>query len=99
MSDPRPIRDVLTELMNRRGFARIQNRRSRDAAWREVVGPVLAEHSRLGNARRGTLEITVSNPVIAQEMTYQKTEILTRLQELLPEESIRDLRFKSGRLS
>ncbi len=93
------MRDVLSELMSRRGYGRIQAGRQRDAAWREAVGPVLAEHSRIGPLRRGTLEIVVASAVLAQELTYQKDTIIERLSRLLPDEAVSQLKFRVGRLN
>jgi hypothetical protein len=54
---PQAIGNVLSELMSRRGYARVQSAAAYDAAWRETAGPLAAAYTRVGQLRRGTLEI------------------------------------------
>jgi hypothetical protein len=49
--------------------------------------------------RRGVLEVLVGNSTLAQELGFQKKSLVKRLAELLPEEKIRDLKFRVGPLS
>ena len=43
---PKAIGDVLSELMARRGYARVQSAAAYDAAWREAAGPLAAKYTR-----------------------------------------------------
>jgi len=91
---PVAIADALTELMARRGYARVEANERLASAWREAAGSPLAEFSQVGGVRRGTLEVAVANSTWAQELTYRKAEILKRLAEQLPDERIVKLRLK-----
>ncbi len=93
---PKAIGDVLSELMARRGYARVQSAAAYDAAWREAAGPLAAKYSRVGLLRRGTLEVVVANSTLVQELAFQKAELLKSLAELLPREGIEGLRFRVG---
>jgi len=93
---PTPIADVLAELMARKGLGRVQSTRAYEAAWRRVAGELLAGHTRLGALRRGVLEVTVGNSTLLQELVFRKADLLVSLNEHLPEEGIRDLRFRLG---
>jgi predicted nucleic acid-binding Zn ribbon protein len=95
---PQKMGDLLAELLARRGYAREQAARHYDAAWRQAAGELLARHTRVGTVRRGTLEVTVANSVLLQELTFQKHSILEQLARLLPEERIDKLRFRVGPL-
>lgn len=96
---PQRVADILSELMARRGFARIRAAEAYEQAWRETAGTLLAQYSRVGNLRRGALEITVANSTLLQELTFQKADLLKRLTERLPDEGIRDLRFRLGSIA
>ena len=96
---PQAIGDILPELMARRGYARVQGAREYEAAWREAVGPLAAEYSRVGGLRRGKLEVVVANSTLIQELTFQKAGILATLNRLLPEQGFKDLRFRLGAIS
>ena len=93
---PRPIGDILAELMARKGFARARGEEAYQAAWQEAVGESAAGYTRTGKLCRGSLEIIVANSMLIQEFTFQKGALLKSLQQKLPDENIRDLRFKVG---
>jgi predicted nucleic acid-binding Zn ribbon protein len=93
---PKAIGDVLSELMARRGYARVQSAAMYQAAWREAAGPLAANYTRVGLLRRGTLEVVVANSTLVQELGFQKTELLKSLSGLLPHEGIKGLRFRVG---
>ena len=93
---PEAIGDVLGQLLARRGFAGVRRAATCEQAWRQAAGELAAEHSRVGAVRRGTLEVLVGNSTLLQELTFQKQTLLETLGELLPDEKIRDLRFRVG---
>jgi predicted nucleic acid-binding Zn ribbon protein len=93
---PQMIGNVLSELMSRRGYARVQSASAYEAAWREAAGPLAAQYTRVGPLRRGTLEIVVANSTLVQELGFQKCSLLQNLAELLPDERIENLRFRVG---
>jgi predicted nucleic acid-binding Zn ribbon protein len=93
---PEKIGNVLGELMARQGYARVQSSGAREAAWRQAAGELAAQYTRVGSVRRGKLEVVVANSTLMQELTYQKTDLLSSLAELLPDETINDLRFRVG---
>lgn len=82
--------------MARRGYARVQSAEVYDTAWREAAGPLAAQYTRVGSLRRGTLEVTVANSTLVQELVFQKPALLKALAELLPNEGIKNIRFRVG---
>ncbi|MCE5269197.1 MAG: DUF721 domain-containing protein [Planctomycetaceae bacterium] len=93
---PQAIGDVLSELMARRGYGRVQSAASCEAAWREAAGPLVAKYTRPGQLRRGTLEVVVAHSALMQELGFQKAKLLESLRRLLPDEGIENLRFRVG---
>lgn len=62
--------------------------------WPEIVGEEVAKRTRPECIRGGTLVIAVQNSVWAQELTFNKRVILSRLQNRLPnEEVVSDIAF------
>lgn len=96
---PKAIGDVLAQLITVRGYGRIQARANFTTAWQTAVGPALAKYTLPGGLRRGVLEITVANSMTIQELTFQKQEVLKKLQAEVPDAKIRDLRFRVGGIS
>lgn len=93
---PKAIGNVIAQLVTARGYGRVQADANFAAAWQNAVGPVLAKYTCPGRLRRGILEITVANSMTVQELTFQKQEVLKKLQAEVPDAKIRDLRFRVG---
>jgi predicted nucleic acid-binding Zn ribbon protein len=93
---PQRIDDIFSELLVRRGYAREQTATAFAQAWAEAVGPQWAASSRAGRLSRGVLEVFVENSTLLQELTFQKQTLLAALSGRLPEQGIRDLRFRLG---
>src|SRR5437868_4782864 len=96
MPGPERISDILTQLMSRRGFARVRGAEAYSAAWSEAAGPLGAKYSRPGQLKRGTLEVVVANSTLIQEFGFQKSAMLATMNRLLPDHNIKDLRFRMG---
>ena len=96
---PKPMRDVLSQLLAKRGYAQVQTAATCDAAWREAVGEKIAADTRPGNVRRGVLEVLVRNSSVLQGLAFEKTRIVKTLTKLIPEHQIRDLRFRVGTIN
>ena len=82
--------------MARRGYARVQSAEVYDAAWREAAGPLAAQYTRVGSLRRGMLEVIVANSTLLQELVFQKPALLKTLTASLPDEGIKNIRFRVG---
>jgi predicted nucleic acid-binding Zn ribbon protein len=93
---PKKIADVLAQLITARGYGRTQSDANLAAAWQHAAGATLAQYTHPGRIRRGTLEVVASNSIIVQELTFQKQQILSKLQAELPDARIRDIRFRIG---
>ena len=96
---PQHVSNILAQLMARRGFAREQSASACETAWREAAGPLASKYTRVGQVRRGALEVIVANSTLVQELGFQKPQLLEALRRLLPDESITDLRFRVGSIS
>ncbi len=93
---PKPMREVLSQLLAKKGYAQVQTAATCEAAWREAVGQKLAGDTRPGNVNRGILEVLVRNSAAAHELGFLKTKIVKMLTKLVPEQRICDLRFRVG---
>jgi len=92
---PKKMQRVLAQVMLRRGYGREQSSEQLDAAWKCAAG-ALAPQSRPGQIRRGVLEVLVSNSAVMQELAFQKRALIKTLSAHLPEQQLRDLRFRVG---
>jgi predicted nucleic acid-binding Zn ribbon protein len=92
---PQGIAGILTELIARRGLARLRGQENLDEAWKQAIGEPGARYTRVGALRRGVLEVLVANSVLLQELAgFQKQTLLKKLRETMQAETVRDLRFR-----
>jgi predicted nucleic acid-binding Zn ribbon protein len=96
---PKAIKDVLAQLITARGYGRVQATADFTAAWRAAAGNTFAPYTLPGHLKRGVLEVTVTNSIVIQELTFQKQQILADLQKQLPDARIRDVKFRIGTIS
>jgi predicted nucleic acid-binding Zn ribbon protein len=92
----KPIKDVLAQLIIRRGYGRQLEQEEMEEAWLAIVGPTLADNAKPRQPYRGTVEVIAKNSTVLQELTFQKIHLLKKFQEQLPGKTIRDLRFRVG---
>jgi len=82
--------------MSQRGYSQLQTTEACQQAWNDTVGQRLGEQSRAGKVRRGVLEVLAANSTTLQEIVFQKRQIVDQLNQLVPDEGIRDLRLRVG---
>jgi len=98
----RPVRDMgeLVERLAKRHPALSETESLEDRIrdqWEAIVGPANARHCRPSRIERErSLVISVSNPVIRQELQFNKRHLLANLRSVKGGEAIRELIFKSG---
>ena len=97
--DPELIKEVLARLFTARGWGRRQGRLHLERAWSAAVGSDYDRHTRVLGLKRGILEIEVGSAVLVQELShYHRRRLLQALREKLPGETIKELRFKVGKI-
>jgi hypothetical protein len=93
--EPQAIAGILSEVVSRRGLARVRTQGHLEDAWRETIGEPGARYTRVGLLRRGVLEILVAHSVLLQELAgFHKQSLLERIREVLQSDRITDLRFR-----
>jgi len=94
-SDPSPLAAALSELIARRGFARVEQHRQFHAAWKAVAPPHFTEHARINRVSRGQVFIEVDNgPLLSELSSFHATDLLKRLQTDYPQLKIKSLKFR-----
>jgi predicted nucleic acid-binding Zn ribbon protein len=92
----KPIADIMAQLLARRGYARERSAAAYGEAWQSAAGESIGRFTRVGAIRRGALEVYVANSTLMQELTFQKPALLEKLQQLLPDEQLANIRFRVG---
>lgn len=95
---PTTLKEAITELIAVRGLARVGANEELRAAWQEIAGTRISQHTRVIGVKRGVLEIGVTNPAMLSELvSFKKHELLQQYQEKYPKYKVSDLRFKLKR--
>ena len=95
MSDPTPLSSVLSELIAKKGIARVQGNAQLVGIWKSVAGERISSRTKVLGLKRGMLEVGVDNSALMNELaSFQKTALLYKLQKEHSEQKINDLRFK-----
>jgi predicted nucleic acid-binding Zn ribbon protein len=68
------------------------------AAWPEVVGAAVAQHSQPLKVQRGVLQVAVSSAAWAQTLTFERIRILQKLHQRVPAiaSDIQEMRFATA---
>ena len=74
---PRPLSDILGELFTVRGYGRLRARQELEDAWNEAVGEPYCRQTRLGEVRRGVLNVTVAHSTLLEELSAFRKACLT----------------------
>ena len=91
---PLAIGRIVSRLMARAGYDREQGAATLAAAWQEAAPAALKGVSRPGLVRRGVLEVFVTHSAHVQELGFEKRDVVSRLQSLVPDAGITDIRCR-----
>jgi predicted nucleic acid-binding Zn ribbon protein len=87
--------EALKKLLPKLGLTERLNEQDVMAAWREIVGDFLAEHSMPVALRDGVLIIQVLQPTVRYELDRTwKPEILRKLKARFGPKSVKEVRFR-----
>jgi predicted nucleic acid-binding Zn ribbon protein len=92
-SAPRPATAALRAALDR--AAPKTRLAATQAAWAETVGERIAAAAEPVSERDGTLLVSCSDPVWAQELDLMQGQLLDRLRDRLGEQAPQSLRFRA----
>ena len=92
--EPQAIGSIVSGLLARRGYGQLTAAEELETAWNELVGPALAGQTQIGKVQRGVLQVAVGSSAVLQELTFQKTRLVTELARRFPQAKIRDIRVR-----
>jgi hypothetical protein len=96
-SGPRAVSDILGELFATRGYGRLRAQKELEEAWDAAVGEPGCRQTRLGEVRRGILNVTVAHSTLLEELSaFRKPALLAALRQHAPATLIHDIRFRLG---
>jgi predicted nucleic acid-binding Zn ribbon protein len=95
---PENIREVLSRAIGRSKLRAELKKFEFKNHWKTIVGDQIASHAKPAGFRGNSLIVQVDSSVWAQELSFQKSTILKRIQRFVPENnSINDIIFSVGK--
>lgn len=88
--EPTPIMDVLNRALARNGLDKDIARYRFVTQWHEIVGRSIAARTRPECLRNGSLVVRVESSAWAQELSFRKEVILSRLKKFIGSEEVVD---------
>ena len=77
---PRALSEILGELFTVRGYGRLRALRELEEVWNTAVGEPHCHQTRVGEVRRGVLNVMVAHPTLLEELAaFRKPELLQAL--------------------
>jgi hypothetical protein len=66
-------------------------------AWNAAVGEPVCRQTKLGEVRRGVLNVTVAHPALLEDLVaFRKPALLAALRQNAPGTVVHDIRFRVG---
>jgi predicted nucleic acid-binding Zn ribbon protein len=93
---PQRARDVLTQVIARKGYAAVRGAEELADAWRGAVPAEFAKLTRVAGLRAGRLEVVAASSAVIEEIGFQKARLLEALRAAAPTARINDLRLRVG---
>jgi hypothetical protein len=95
---PKKAVDILTRLMARKGYGQQLAANELQEVWNQLMPADWQSQTGIGNLKQGVLEIIVTSPGLRQRLEFEKKQLLNQLQQQLPQNNIREIRFRIGNL-
>ena len=92
---PQPLSQALSELINLRGYARVQGTAQLQSVWGAVAGATVARQTRATAIRRGVLQVSVAHaPLLAELAGFHRQALLEKLRAAHADLRIQDIKFR-----
>ena len=87
------IKTVLNTYLIKMGLDVGVNQEQAVNIWPTAVGEKIAENTTVQDVKHGVLFVRANSPVWAQELQFQKKEVLFKINSALGKKTIKDIRF------
>lgn len=89
------IKHIVTKVLDDLGIEKKVREARAISCWKEIVGERIASNTHPYKIQKGILFVSTSSPVWSQELSLLSREIKERINSLLGEDVIKEMRFYS----
>lgn len=94
MSDQKPLKDVIDQMLRAYGLGDRLDEMSLVKSWEEIVGKMIAKHTSEIYFQRGILYVKLDSSTVRQELSYAKTDLIEKLNRKAGKRMLTDIIFK-----
>ena len=90
----RKLGDIIRKLMKNPKLAEKLDKLDAIESWEEIIGPQLCRYVTDQKIHKGILHVKLKSAVVRNELSYKKSEFITKINKNLGRELITDIVFK-----
>ncbi len=94
LRDNNSVADILQIIIKENSLENGINSVSIKKAWRDVLGPAIRNYTLDLMLKNQVLYVALSSPIVREELTYGKSNIIELLNEELKAEVVKDIIFR-----
>lgn len=87
------VKDLVLQILREQGLETPLNQKRLVDAWPQVAGPVVARYTLNTYIYNQTLYVRLSNPALRSDLSMMRTELTKKLNDVVGEQVITDIRF------
>ncbi len=91
--DVQSVKDLILQTLHEQGLETPLLQKRLTEAWPEVAGPVIARYTLNAYIYNQTLYVRLSNPALRADLSMRKQEFTKKLNDVVGEQVITDIRF------
>lgn len=94
MSEEQPLRELINKMLRSYGLGPKLDEVKLLKCWEDVVGTMIAKHTRNIYFREGTLHVELDSAPLRQELTFAKSKLVEKLNEEMGKQIVQKLQIK-----
>jgi len=87
------LKDILLRTLREQGLETPLKQKRLVESWQEVAGPVIARYTLNSYIYNQTLYVRLSNPALRSDLSMMRGELVKKLNAVVGEQVITDIRF------
>ncbi|MFQ6677442.1 MAG: DciA family protein [Fidelibacterota bacterium] len=87
------LKQVLNIYLHKTGLAKGIAQNTAITIWPEIVGKAVSENTQAESVEHGVLTIITTTPAWRQELQFQKSDIVSKINERIGKNTIKDIKF------
>ena len=90
----RTIKDLLSEYFKGSDLKEINETINLNKSWKKIVGKTISQNTEIVNIKNGIIKIKTTTPIWRNELTFQKEELLNKLNKEEPDLKVKAIEFR-----